>query len=85
MHKCSSTILYAACTFRPYKSTPVLKLSRTFYWKNDKGVEPANCIQPAFPGDFVPGCIRDQWTTAGQDEGRNVSWQNGSLRRKPGL
>ena len=24
-----------------------------FYWKNDKGVEPANGIQPAFSGDFV--------------------------------
>ena len=33
MRKCSSTILYAACTFRPYKSTPVLKLFRTFTGK----------------------------------------------------
>ena len=24
-----------------------------FYWKNDKGVKPANGIQPAFCGDFV--------------------------------
>ena len=23
-----------------------------FYWKNDKGVEPANGIQPSFCGDF---------------------------------
>ena len=33
MHKCSSAILYAACTFRPYKSIPVLKLFRTFTGK----------------------------------------------------
>ena len=27
-----------------------------FYWKNDKGVEPANAgFQPAFLGDFVKG------------------------------
>ena len=24
-----------------------------FYWKHDKGVEPANSIQPAFSRDFV--------------------------------
>ena len=28
-----------------------------FYWKNDKGVEPANGIQPAFCGDFVTSCL----------------------------
>ena len=38
MHKCSSTILYAACTFRPYKSTPVLKLFRTFTGRMTKGL-----------------------------------------------
>ena len=38
MCKCSSTILYAACTFRPYKSTPVLKLFRTFTGKMKKGL-----------------------------------------------
>ena len=37
MHKCSSTILYAACMFRPYKSTPILKLSRTFTGKMTRG------------------------------------------------
>ena len=26
-----------------------------FYWKNDKGVKPANGIQPVFCGDFVDG------------------------------
>ena len=40
------------------------------------------------------GINANQWTTAAQDEGngaggrtkgRNVSWQNGSLLRKPGL
>ena len=24
-----------------------------FYWKNDKGIKPANGIQPAFCGDFI--------------------------------
>ena len=38
MRKCSSTILYAACTFRPYKSTPVLKLFRTFTERMTKGL-----------------------------------------------
>ena len=38
MRKCSSTILYAACTFRPYKSTPVLKLFRTFTGEMTKGL-----------------------------------------------
>ena len=35
----------------------------------------------------VFGIDTDQWTTAAQDEGewRNVSWQNGSLQRKPVL
>ena len=33
-----STILYAACTFRPYKSTPVLKLFRTFTGKMTRGL-----------------------------------------------
>ena len=57
MHKCSSTILYAACTFRPYKFSlkkhTGIETIPHFYWKNDKGVEPANGIQPAFCGDFV--------------------------------
>ena len=38
MRKCSSTILYAACTFRPYKSTPVLKLFRTLTGKMTRGL-----------------------------------------------
>ena len=38
MRKCSYTILYAACTFRPYKSTPVLKLFRTFTGKMTRGL-----------------------------------------------
>ena len=27
------------------------------YWKNDKGVKPANGFQPAFSGHSVIGCI----------------------------
>ena len=38
MRKCSSTILYAACTFRPYKSTPILKLFRIFTGKMTRGL-----------------------------------------------
>ena len=38
MRKCSSTILYAACTFQPYKSTPVLKLFRTFTGRMTRGL-----------------------------------------------
>ena len=38
MRKCSSTILYAACTSRPYKSAPVLKLFRTFTGRMTKGL-----------------------------------------------
>ena len=38
MRKCSSTILYAVCTFRPYKSTPVLKLFRTFTGRMTRGL-----------------------------------------------
>ena len=38
MRKCSSTILYAACTFRPYKSTPVLKPFRTFTERMTRGL-----------------------------------------------
>ena len=34
------------------KQTGIETISH-FYWKNDKGVEPANGIQPAFSGDFV--------------------------------
>ena len=38
MRKCSSSISYAACTFRPYKSTPVLKLFRTFTGRMTRGL-----------------------------------------------
>ena len=37
MRKCSN-ILYAACTFRPYKSTPVLKLFRSFTGRMTRGL-----------------------------------------------
>ena len=48
MHKCSSTILYAACTFRPYKSTPVLKLFRTFTGKTTRGLSLQMVFSPLF-------------------------------------
>ena len=48
MLKCSSTILYAACTFRPYKSTPVLKLFRTFTGKMTRGLSLQMVFSPLF-------------------------------------
>ena len=48
MHKCSSTILYAVCTFRPYKSTPVLKLFRTFTGKMTRGLSLQMVFSPLF-------------------------------------
>ena len=48
MHKCSSTILYAACTFRPYKSAPVLKLFRTFTGKMTRGLSLQMVFSPLF-------------------------------------
>ena len=48
MHKCSSTILYAAFTFRPYKSTPVLKLFRTFTGKMTRGLSLQMVFSPLF-------------------------------------
>ena len=48
MHKCSSTILYTACTFRPYKSTLVLKLFRTFTGKMTRGFTLQMVFSPFF-------------------------------------
>ena len=48
MHKYSSTILYAACIFRPYKSTPVLKLFRTFTGKMTRGLSLQMTFSPLF-------------------------------------
>ena len=48
MHKCSSTILYAACTFRPYKSPPVLKLFRIFTGKMTRGLSLQMVFSPLF-------------------------------------
>ena len=48
MHNCFSTILYAACPFRPYKSTPVLKLFRTFTEKMTRGLSLQMVFSPLF-------------------------------------
>ena len=48
MHKCCSTILYAACTFRPYKSTSVMKLFRTFTGKMTRGLSLQMAFRTAF-------------------------------------
>ena len=55
MHKCSSTILYAVCTFQPYKSTPVLKLFRTFTGKITRGLS----LQMVFSPLFVETLLND--------------------------
>ena len=47
MHKCS-IILHAACTFRPYKNTPVLKLFRTFSGKMTRGLSLQMVFSPLF-------------------------------------
>ena len=31
------------------------------YWKNDKGVKPANGFQPAFSGHSVIGCFKQNF------------------------
>ena len=52
-------IAHSFCFWKPYKHTrkmaKVLSFETIphFYWKNDKGVKPANGIQPAFCGDFI--------------------------------
>ena len=48
MHKCFSIILYAACTFRPYKSTPVLKPFRTFTGKMTRRLSLQMVFSPLF-------------------------------------
>ena len=40
--------LYAACTFRPYKSTPVLKLFRIFTGKMTRGLSLQIVFSPLF-------------------------------------
>ena len=52
-------LAHSFCFWKPYKHTrkmaKVLSFETIphFYWKNDKGVKPANGIQPAFCGDFI--------------------------------
>ena len=58
MRKCSSTILYAACTFRPYKSTPVLKLFRTFTGKRTKGLSLRIVFSLLFQDTLLKACKR---------------------------
>ena len=64
MRKCSSTILYAACTFRPYKSTPVLKLFRTFTGKMTRGLSLRMVFSLLFQDTLLCGvdvsCERDR-------------------------
>ena len=48
MYKYSPTILYAECTLRPYKSTPVLKLFHTFTGKMTRGLSLQMAFSPLF-------------------------------------
>ena len=60
MHKCSSTILYAACTFRPYKSTPVLKLFRTFTGKMTRWLSLQMVFSPLFVETLLCGVTTEE-------------------------
>ena len=60
MHQCSSTILYAACTFRPYKSTPVLKLFRTFTGKITRGLSLQMVFSPLFVETLLRGVTTEE-------------------------
>ena len=89
MHKCSSTILYAACTFRTYKSTTVLKLFRTFTGKMTRGlslqmvfslffVETLLMVRPffhvpSFRGHCCPGVSRPVPADGGSSSPRSGS------------
>ena len=67
MRKCSSTILYAACTFRPYKSTPVLKLFRTFTGRMTKGLSLRMVFSLLFFQDTLfPACARESKARTGR-------------------
>ena len=57
MHKCSTTILYAACTFRPYKSTPVLKLFRTFTGKMTRRLSLQMVFSPLYVETLLLVCL----------------------------
>ena len=55
MHKCPSTILYAACTFRSYESKPILKLFRTFTGKMTRGLSLQMVFSPLFVETLLVG------------------------------
>ena len=56
-------LAHSFCFWKPYKHTrkmaKVLSFETIphFHWKNDKGVKPANGIQPAFCEDFIYSCF----------------------------
>ena len=58
MLKCSSTILNAACTFRPYKSTPVLKLFCIFTGKITRGLSLRMVFSLLFQDTLLSGLAR---------------------------
>ena len=67
MHKCSSSILYAACTFRPYKSTPVLKLFRTFTGKMTRGLSLQMVFSLLFLENLEEHLTKKKWSHKLQD------------------
>ena len=62
MRKCSSTMLYAACTFRPYKSTPVLKLFRTFTGRMTRGLSLRMVFSLLFQDTLFTGAMSNPVT-----------------------
>ena len=68
MRKCSSTILYAACTFRPYKSTPVVKLFRTFTGRMTRGLSLRMVFSLLFQDTLFSAELRNCTTMAGGED-----------------
>ena len=80
MRKCSSTILYAVCTFRPYKSTPVLKLFRTFTGRMTKGLSLRMVFSLLFQDTlFIGGTGRGSATSAQPGNPREPGFYSRSL------
>ena len=70
-------LAHTFCFWKPYKHTRKMAQILSFqtiphlYWKNNKGVTPANSFQPAFSGHSVIAFDINvgQWATTAWDEG----------------
>ena len=74
MRKCSSTILYAACTFRPYKSTPVLKLFRTFTGKMTRELSLGMVFSLLFQDTLLRHALRNTESSVMNVCNSNSNW-----------